>query len=100
MRQNTQPISQELTVTANGLSATSWPCDQMEQKTCEIGGTFSGSVAIFGTLDGTNYVQVVAPVTVPSIVTILASCVALKLSASSWVSGTATGIFSGLSVRD
>jgi len=100
MRQETVPGSQDLTVAGNVQSGSSWPCDHHVNKTVQVTGTFTGTVTVVGTIDGTNWAPVgSATLTAPGIVTVAASLKSLAIQGSSWSAGTATATYSYFNSR-
>lgn len=99
MRQEITPSGQDLSVAGDAASATSWTVLSYREKTISIAGTFTGTVNVEGTIDGTSWAAVAAPVTAPAILTIAASVDKIRIRGSSWSSGTATARFSGFNSR-
>lgn len=99
MRQFITPDNQALTVAGNAASTDAFNAFHYRDKTVAISGTFSGSVTVEGTVDGTTWAAVAGPVTAPAILSITQAVRMLRIVGSSWVSGTASAIFSGFNSR-
>lgn len=98
MRQETN--AREIAVSANGISGDiPFDADHRVYKTVQITGTFTGTVAVVGSLDGTNYSTIGGPVTAPGIVEVTAAVRFISISGSSWGTGTAMAQFSSFNSR-
>lgn len=99
MRQETTPTNQKLTVAGNAASDDVFSVVHYRDKTVQIGGTFTGTVTVEGTLDGSTWLPVAGPVTAPAILHIPQAVEKIRIAGSGWGSGTAEAIFSGFNSR-
>jgi hypothetical protein len=105
VRQETSLPTQALTISATGnatggpSNAGAFACKHHRDKTVVVRGTFSGSVTVLGSLDGTNFYPVEGPVTAPCIISVPQALEWISASGSGWVSGTANVDYSGFNSR-
>ena len=74
------------------------PSADMRDKVVQIAGTFIATLAIDGTIDGSNWNEVVAGITSPQIVDVTRWYSALRIRTTAYTSGTATAWLGGINV--
>lgn len=97
--------AEKLTLNVPTLAATAGTplrVDRYRDKTIQlidVAATFSGSIDIEGSLDGTNYFAVITGITGPQISNIHATLLWLRVKLVSLSAGGMTGVFHGFDSR-
>ncbi|HVX93667.1 MAG TPA: hypothetical protein VHK47_02060 [Polyangia bacterium] len=65
-------------------------------KSVQIAGNFDATIAIEGSIDGTNFAAVATPATAPAIVAVTPVLALLRVSVTAYTSGAPTAAFAGL----
>lgn len=91
--------SYPLEVPASVASGAALDVHDLTDKTIAVSGTFAASIQIEGSLDGSTWIAIGAPISAPALVEVSATVAQIRASTTAYTSGTPSGIVAGRNRR-
>ncbi len=88
-----------LNVPASVAAGTAYGCANYTDKWIQVFGTFSASLDIEGTMNGSDWFKVATAITTPSAVQVAPTLMAIRVRTTAFTSGAPRAILGGLQTR-